>query len=202
MGMTNPYALPDLQYDYAGLQPAISAKLLELHHSKHHAAYVKGANETAEKLAAVRQKGDYATLGTLQKALAFHVSGHVLHSVFWTCMAPSGENAPSGALGTAIDDTFGSYDALKQEMKASIAQLQGSGWAALAWEPVAGTLVVEQIYDHQSNVAQNSDLVFVIDGWEHAFYLDYLNDKGAFVDAFWGVADWAAAAERFAGFTG
>jgi Fe-Mn family superoxide dismutase len=199
--MTNSYALPDLPYDYAGLQPAISAKLLELHHSKHHAAYVKGANETSEKIAGLRQKGSYDTLGPLQKALAFHISGHVMHSIFWTCMAPSGENTPIGALGAAIDETFGSYDALKQEMKATIAQIQGSGWAALAWEPVAQTLVVEQVYDHQSNVAQNSDLVFVIDGWEHAFYLDYLNDKGAFVDAFWDVADWGPAGERFSRFS-
>jgi Fe-Mn family superoxide dismutase len=199
--MTNSYALPDLPYDYAALQPAISAKLLELHHSKHHAAYVKGANETSEKIAGLRDKGSYDTLGPLQKSLAFHISGHVMHSIFWTCMAPSGDNTPSGALGAAIDQTFGSYDALKQEMKATIAQIQGSGWAALAWEPVAQTLVVEQVYDHQSNVAQNSDLVFVIDGWEHAFYLDYLNDKGAFVDAFWDVADWGPAGERFSRFS-
>ena len=199
--MTTSYALPDLPYDYSGLQPVISAKLLELHHSKHHAAYVKGANDTAEQLAGVREKGDFATLGRLQKALAFHVSGHVMHTVFWTCMSPSG-GQPSGALAQAIDDTFGSYDSLKAEMKATIAQLQGSGWAALAWEPVAGTLVVEQVYDHQSNVGQNTDLVFVIDGWEHAFYLDYLNDKAAFVDAFWDVADWESAGARFDQFSG
>jgi superoxide dismutase, Fe-Mn family len=202
MGMTTPYALPDLPYDYSGLQPVISAKLLELHHSKHHAAYVKGANDTTEQLAQVREKGDFASLGRLQKALAFHVSGHVMHTVFWTCMSPSGGGNPSGSLGQAIDATFGSYDTLKAEMKATIAQLQGSGWAALAWEPVARTLVVEQVYDHQSNVGQNSDLVFVIDGWEHAFYLDYLNDKAAFVDAFWDVADWEAAGARFDQFSG
>ncbi len=195
--MTNPYELPDLPYDYSELKPSISPQLLELHHSKHHAAYVKGANEALEKLAATRDADDYSTVSRLQKLLAFNLSGHVLHSLFWTCMSPSGGEPPTGRLQRAIDAGFGSYDRLKQQMNASIAQLQGSGWAALAWEPVAETLIIEQVYDHQSNVGQGTDLVLVIDGWEHAYYLDYLNDKAAWTDAFWEVVDWQSAATRF-----
>ena len=197
--MTSTYQLPDLPYDYSALKPAISPKLLELHHSKHHAAYVKGANETLDTLASARDGDDFTQTGALSKALAFHVSGHVLHSLFWTCMSPDAQ-PPSGALQQAIDADFGSLDKLKKQMNAAIAQLQGSGWAALAWEPVAKKLIVEQVYDHQSNVAENSDLVLVIDGWEHAFYLDYLNDKAAWTEAFWEVADWKSANTRFESF--
>jgi Fe-Mn family superoxide dismutase len=195
--MTNTYALPDLAYDYSALQPSISAKLLELHHSKHHAAYVKGANQALDELAEARDANDYSTIGRLQKLLAFNLSGHVLHSLFWECMSPSGGDAPNGRLAQAIDEGFGSYERLQQQMNASIAQLQGSGWAALAWEPVAARLIVEQVYDHQSNVGQGTDLVLVIDGWEHAYYLDYLNEKAKWTDAFWQVVDWQSAGSRF-----
>ena len=195
--MTSTYQLPDLPYDYSALKPAISPKLLELHHSKHHAAYVKGANETLDKLASARDSDDFSQTGALSKALAFHVSGHVLHSLFWTCMSPDGGTEPAGNLQSRIEADFGSFDQLKKQLNASIAQLQGSGWAALVWEPVAKRLIVEQVYDHQSNVGQGTDLVLVIDGWEHAFYLDYLNDKAAWTDAFWEVADWKSAGARF-----
>ena len=199
--MTSAYELPELPYDYSALKPAISPKLLELHHSKHHAAYVKGANEALDQLASAREADDYSEIGRLAKLLAYNVSGHILHALFWNCMSPSGGEPPTGKLQQAIDTDFGSFDRLKKQMAASIAQLQGSGWAALAWEPVAHRLIVEQVYDHQSNVGQGTDLVLVIDGWEHAYYLDYLNDKAAWTEAFWEVADWKSAATRFESLT-
>jgi|SRR5215210_1075642 superoxide dismutase, Fe-Mn family len=195
--MTSTYQLPDLPYDYSALKPAISPQLLELHHSKHHAAYVKGANEALDKLASAREADEYSEIGRLAKLLAFNVSGHILHSLFWTCMSPNADHTPTGKLQQAIDADFGSFDRLKKQMNASIAQLQGSGWAALVWEPVARRLIVEQVYDHQSNVGQGTDLVLVLDGWEHAYYLDYLNDKAAWTQAFWEVADWKSAGARF-----
>lgn len=191
------YSLPDLPYDYSALQPAISAQLLELHHAKHHAAYVKGANNALTQLAEAREADDYTTIGRLAKLLAFNLSGHVLHTLFWKCMSPDGGGEPTGALAEAIGEGFGSFDRVKQQMDASIAQLQGSGWAALVWEPVAQRLIVEQVYDHQSNVGQGTDPVLVIDGWEHAYYLDYHNDKAAWTSAFWTVADWTSAGARF-----
>jgi len=191
------YSLPELDYDYAALEPYYSAQMLELHHSKHHAAYVKGANEALDKLASAREADEYSEVGRLAKLLAFNVSGHVLHALFWKCMSPNGGDPPTGRLQEAIASDFGSFDHLKKQMNASIAQLQGSGWAALVWEPVAKRLIIEQVYDHQSNVGQGTDLVLVIDGWEHAFYLDYLNDKAAWTEAFWEVADWKSAGGRF-----
>ncbi len=191
------YALPDLPYDYSALEPHVDARIMELHHDKHHAAYVKGANTALEKLADARDSGDFALITKLSKDLAFNLSGHVLHSVFWTCMSPDGGGKPEGDLATAIDGSFGTFDDFKAQLTEATTSVQGSGWGALAWEPTAGRLIVEQVYDHQSNVGQGSDPVLVIDAWEHAFYLQYLNDKASWVDAFWEVADWESAARRF-----
>jgi superoxide dismutase, Fe-Mn family len=192
------YNLPDLPYDYAALEPHYSAKILELHHDKHHAAYVTGANTTLEKLASARDSGDFGTINQLEKNLAFHLSGHILHSLFWTNLSPDGGGKPEGELAAAIDEGFGSFDNFKQQMTQAATTVQGSGWGALAWEPLGGRLIVEQIYDHQSNIGVGSIPLFVIDAWEHAFYLQYLNDKGAFVKAVWEIANWPDVAARFA----
>jgi len=191
------YKLPDLPYDYAALEPHTSGQILELHHDKHHAAYVKGANETLEKLATSRDKNDFATINGLEKSLAFHVSGHVLHSIFWDNMSPDGGDKPDGALGTAIDEQFGSFDKFKAHLTQATATVQGSGWGALAWEPLGQRLIVEQIYDHQNNIGQGAIPLFVIDSWEHAYYLQYKNVKADFIDAVWNVANWADVAKRF-----
>jgi Fe-Mn family superoxide dismutase len=191
------YTLPDLPYDYAALEPHVSARIMELHHDKHHATYVKGANTALEKLADARDSGDFALITKLSKDLAFNLSGHVLHSVFWTCMSPDGGGKPEGELAAAIDDSFGTFEDFKAQLSEATSTVQGSGWGALAWEPTARRLIIEQVYDHQSNIGQGSDPILVIDAWEHAFYLQYLNDKGAWVDAFWEVADWQGAAARF-----
>jgi Fe-Mn family superoxide dismutase len=192
------YTLPDLPYDYAALEPHYSAKIVELHHDKHHAAYVAGANTTLDKLAEARDSGNFATINQLEKNLAFHVSGHILHSLFWTNLSPDGGGKPEGELAAAIDEFFGSFDGFKAQLTQASTTVQGSGWGALAWEPLGGRLIVEQIYDHQGNVGVGAIPLFVIDAWEHAFYLQYLNDKGAFVNAVWDIANWADVAERFA----
>jgi Fe-Mn family superoxide dismutase len=191
------YTLPDLPYDYSALEPHIEARIMELHHDKHHATYVKGANTALDKLADSRDSGDFALITKLSKDLAFNLSGHVLHSVFWTCMSPDGGGKPEGELAAAIDDSFGTFDDFKAQLSEATSTVQGSGWGALAWEPIAKRLIIEQVYDHQSNIGQGSDPILVIDAWEHAFYLQYLNDKAAWVDAFWEVADWQGAAARF-----
>lgn len=191
------YNLPDLPYDYAALEPHYSAKIVELHHDKHHAAYVTGANTTLEKLAEAREGGNFATINQLEKNLAFHLSGHILHSLFWTNLSPDGGGKPEGELAAAIDESFGSFDGFKEQLTQASTTVQGSGWGALAWEPLGGRLIVEQIYDHQGNVGVGSIPLFVIDAWEHAFYLQYLNDKGAFVNAVWEIANWADVQSRF-----
>ena len=191
------YVLPDLPYDYSALEPHVDARIMELHHDKHHATYVKGANTALEKLADARDSGDFALITKLSKDLAFNLSGHVLHSIFWTCMTPEGGGKPEGELAAAIEDSFGTFEDFKAQLSEATTTVQGSGWGALAWEPTARRLIIEQVYDHQSNIGQGSDPILVIDAWEHAFYLQYLNDKAAWVDAFWEVADWDAAGSRF-----
>jgi superoxide dismutase, Fe-Mn family len=191
------YTLPDLRYDYGALEPHISGRIMELHHDKHHAAYVKGANTTLEKLAAAREKDDLSTLAGLEKALAFHLSGHVLHSLFWQNLAPKSGDRPGGELAAAINEHFGSFDKLKRQMNEVAGTIMGSGWAALMWEPLGKRLITAQIYDHQSNVNQAGVPLLVIDAWEHAFYLQYENRKTEFFDAIWNVWNWADVSERF-----
>jgi Fe-Mn family superoxide dismutase len=192
------YTLPDLPYDYSALEPYISGRVMELHHDKHHAAYVSGANAALEQLAAARATGDYSTLPKLEKDLAFNVAGHVNHSVFWNNLTPASTGAPAGELAAAIDQAFGSFDAFKAQFTAAATGIQGSGWAMLTWEPLAGTLLVNQLYDHQSNLSAALQPLLVLDMWEHAFYLDYLNVKADYVAAFWNIVNWEDVAARYA----
>ena len=134
------YTLPDLPYDYSALEPHVSGQIMELHHDKHHAAYVAGANTTLEKLAGARDKDDFGPIVGLEKTLAFHISGHVLHSIFWKNLSPDGGGKPDGALGSAIDEHFGSFDKFKAHLTQATNTIQGSGWGALAYEPLGGRL--------------------------------------------------------------
>ena len=190
------YSLPELPYDYAALEPHYSARLLELHHDKHHAAYVAGANATLDKLAEAREKGDFAAINQLQKNLAFHLSGHVLHSLFWLNMNKHGGGEPDGELADAIKESFGSFAGMKSQLTEAGINVQGSGWGALAWEPLRKFLVVEQVYDHQGNIGNGTVPLLVLDMWEHAYYLQYLNVKGDWVKAFWKVVNWEDVAGR------
>ena len=193
------YTLPDLPYEYAALEPHYSAQQLKLHHDKHHEAYVKGANATLDKLAEARDKRDFAAINQLQKNLAFHLSGHMLHSLLWKNMAPRAGGRPEGELGAAINEFFGSFDGFKGQVTEAATNIQGSGWAALAWEPLAKRLVVEQVYDHQGNIGNGTVPLMVLDMWEHAYYLQYQNQKANWVTAFWNVVNWPDIAARFKG---
>jgi Fe-Mn family superoxide dismutase len=184
------YKLPDLSYDYGELEPHLIGKIVELHHDKHHAAYVTGANQTLEKLHDARQKEDFATINQLEKGLAFHVSGHKLHSILWTNMSPQGGGEPTGAAKTQIEADFGTFGHFQKQFNAATLGVQGSGWGVLSWEPLAGKLLVQQVYDHQGEHAQGALPVLVCDIWEHAFYLQYQNRKAEWVAAFWKLINW------------
>ncbi|APH03212.1 superoxide dismutase [Janibacter indicus] len=184
------YTLPDLPYDYGALEPAMSGEILELHHDKHHATYVKGANDTTEKIAEARDKGDLSGIVGLEKTLAFNVSGHVLHSIFWENLSPDGGDKPDGALGTAIDEHFGSFDKFRAQLTAATQTTQGSGWGVLAWEPVGKRLLVTQVYDHHGNVAAGMTPLLAFDAWEHAYYLQYKNVKPDYIEKLWDIVNW------------
>ena len=184
------YTLPDLPYDYGALEPAMSGEILELHHDKHHATYVKGANDTTEKIAEARDKGDLSGIVGLEKTLAFNVSGHVLHSIFWENLSPDGGDKPDGALGTAIDEHFGSFDKFRAQLTAATQTTQGSGWGVLAWEPIGQWLLVTQVYDHHGNVAAGMTPLLAFDAWEHAYYLQYKNVKPDYIEKLWDIVNW------------
>jgi superoxide dismutase, Fe-Mn family len=193
------YALPDLPYDYAALEPAITGQILELHHAKHHAAYVKGANDTLEQIAEARDKDQLTptSLVGLEKTFAFNLSGHVLHSIFWQNLSPDGGDRPDGALADAINEHFGGFERFKKRLTTATASVQGSGWGVLAWEPLGRRLIVEQVYDHHGNVGQGSTPLLVFDAWEHAYYLQYKNVRPDYVTKLWDLVNWEDVTARY-----
>ncbi|MFY9304187.1 MAG: superoxide dismutase [Rhodoluna sp.] len=191
------YSLPDLEYDYAALEPHISGRIMQLHHDKHHAAYVAGANATLDLMSEAREKNDLTWINKLQKDLAFNLGGHVNHSIFWKNLSPDGGDKPTGELASAIDEFFGSYDGFKAHFTANAMGIQGSGWSILAWDVLGQRLIIEQLYDQQGNLVAASVPLLMLDMWEHAFYLDYQNVKADYVAAFWNIVSWGDVQARF-----
>ncbi len=192
------YALPQLPYQYGELQPYISQEQLTLHHQKHHQAYVNSANAILERLDKARKEGaDFDVKATL-KELSFHIGGHLLHSLFWPNMAPSGKGGgnPTGALGTALEKEFGSFERFKKEFSLAATSVEGSGWAALSFCRQTNRPIIMQIEKHSTNVYPMFAILMVIDVWEHAYYLDYRNERAKFVDAFWNIVNWDEASKR------
>ena len=192
------YTLPDLDYDYSALAPSIAPEIMELHHSKHHAAYVAGANTALEKLAEARETGNFAAINKLEKDLAFHLGGHINHSVFWKNMSPDGGGRPEGDLGAALDEFFGSFDGFQKQFNETAMGIQGSGWSMLVWDTLGQRLNINQLFDQQGNLPVGQLPVLQLDMWEHAFYLQYKNVKGDYVKAWWDVVNWTDVAERLA----
>ncbi|ROP60776.1 Fe-Mn family superoxide dismutase [Curtobacterium sp. PhB130] len=191
------YTLPELPYDYAALEPHISGKIMQLHHDKHHQTYVTGANTALQQLAEARESGNLANVNKLEKDLAFNLGGHVNHSIFWTNLGPD-TKVPEGELAAAIDEFFGSFEKFQAQFTAVATGIQGSGWSVLAWDTVGQKLTTFQLFDQQANVPFGLVPIFMLDMWEHAFYLDYLNVKADYVKAVWNIVDWENVAARFA----
>jgi Fe-Mn family superoxide dismutase len=191
------YTLPDLDYDFAALEPHISGRIMQLHHGKHHAAYVAGANATLDLMAEAREKNDLTWINKLQKDLAFNLGGHVNHSIFWKNLSAAGGDKPTGELAAAIDEFFGSYDGFRAHFTANAMGIQGSGWSILAWDVLGQRLIIEQLYDQQGNLVAASVPLLMLDMWEHAFYLDYQNVKADYVAAFWNIVKWQDVQVRF-----
>ena len=186
------YTLPQLLYGYDELQPYISQEQLTLHHQKHHQAYVNSANAILERLDKARKEGaDFDVKATL-KELSFHIGGHLLHSLFWTNIAPPGKGGgkPTGTLGPALEKEFGSFERFKKESSLAAVSVEGSGWAGLSFCKQTNRPIIMQIEKHNTNVYPMFTILVVIDVWEHAYYLDYKNERAKFVDAFWNIVNW------------
>jgi Fe-Mn family superoxide dismutase len=187
------FNLPKLPYDYNALEPYISEIQLKLHHDKHHQAYVNGANADFEKLDKARKENAEVDMKALLKELSFNVGGHLLHSIFWENMAPSGKGGggqPSGKLAEMIIKEFGSFDQFKKEFTKAAATTEGSGWAALVIHPCIDRPLIVQIEKHNVNLYPAFQILMVLDVWEHAYYVDYKNERPKFIEAFWNIVNW------------
>jgi Fe-Mn family superoxide dismutase len=186
------YTLEDLPYAFNALEPHISEAQLRLHHDKHHAAYVNGANALFEKLDKARQGGMDIDLKATLKELSFQAGGHILHHLFWRNLAPTAKavKEPGGVLAEALKSEFGSFERFKKEFSLAAAGTEGSGWAALVRCGMTGRLLIMQIEKHNVNVYPHLRILMVLDVWEHAYYLDYRNERPRFVEAFWNIVDW------------
>jgi Fe-Mn family superoxide dismutase len=192
MEKVRSFTLPKLPYDYNALAPYISEQQLKLHHDKHHQAYVNGANVAFEKLDKTRSDNTDVDVKATLKELSFNIGGHLLHSIFWENMAPAGKGGgqPSGAIADLINKEFGSFDRFKKEFTMAAAGTEGSGWAALAMHPCVGRPLIMQIEKHNVNVYPTFNILMVLDVWEHAYYLDYKNERPRFIEAFWNIVNW------------
>ena len=200
MEKANLYALPQLPYGYDELQPYVSEEQLTLHHQKHHQAYVNSANAILERLDKSRKEGaDFDVKATL-KELSFHIGGHLLHSLFWTNLAPAGKGGgkPTKTLSTALEQEFGSFEKFKKEFSLAATSVEGSGWAALTFCRQTNRPIIMQVEKHNVNVYPMFTILMVIDVWEHAYYLDYKNERAKFVDAFWNIVNWDEVNKRLA----
>ena len=197
VGPASRYVLPPLPYRVEALEPVIDARTVEIHHGRHHAGYVKSANATLDRLAEARSRGDFAAIKALSRDLAFAASGVVLHDLYWTSMSAEKQAGPSGRLAEHLSATFGGVEAFKAQFAAAAKDVEGSGWAVLAWEPTLRQPVVLQVEKHQNLTVWGSVPLLVCDVWEHAYYLKYQNGRAAYVDAWVTLIDWAAAGRRF-----
>lgn len=191
------HTLPPLPYPYNALEPYISAEIMKLHHDKHHQAYVDGLNKAEMMMQKARETNDFSLLKHWEREAAFHGSGHYLHTIFWDVMTPNGGGKPQGALLQQINKDFGSFSAFKKHFSEAAKQVEGVGWAILVWSPRARRLEILQSERHQLLTQWDTIPLLVLDVWEHAYYLQYKNNRGEYVDQWWNVVNWPAVEERF-----
>ncbi|QDU38572.1 Superoxide dismutase [Mn] [Maioricimonas rarisocia] len=197
------YSLPELPYAYDALEPHIDARTMEIHHTKHHQAYINKVNAAIEGKPELESKSIEELVSDLsavpediRTAVRNNGGGHANHSLFWTIMTPGAGGSPSGDLGDAINSTFGSFDNFKEEFSNAAATRFGSGWAWLSID--SGKLLVESTPNQDSPLSEGHTPILGLDVWEHAYYLNYQNRRPDYISAFWNVVDWNAVGERFA----
>ncbi len=193
MEKVKTFTLPKLPYDYNALAPYISEEQLKIHHDKHHQAYVNGANAIFKKIDEAKEAKTMLDLKAVSKELSFNIGGHMLHTTFWDNMAPAGKGgggAPGGAMADLISKEYGSFEMFKKAFTAAATSTEGSGWAALAVHPCVGRPLIMQIEKHNVNVFPDFQIIMALDVWEHAYYLDYKNDRAKFVENWWNIVNW------------
>ena len=193
------YQLPRLKYEYGDLAPYISEKQLQIHHDKHHLAYVSGANAILKKLKELRASGADMDIKALMKELSFNIGGHVLHFLFWDNLAPEGKGGggePTGILADEIIKEFGSFEQFKKEFSKAALTAEGSGWACLTYCMQTAKPIIMQVEKHNTNVYPMFRILMALDVWEHAYYLDYQNNRAGFIESFWKIVDWETVNKR------
>lgn len=199
--MSQQYKLPDLPYDFNALEPVISAEIMTLHYTKHHAGYVTNLNKALEQLADAEQKNDMPAQIALQSAIKFNGGGNINHSIFWTNLAPvnkGGGTPPEGALAKAIAQDFGSLEKFIESFSAKTVAIQGSGWGWLGFNKNNGHLEMATCDNQDPLVIKGLVPLLGIDVWEHSYYLQYKNVRADYVKAIWKIINWKNVAERYA----
>jgi len=184
--------LSPLPYGYEALEPVISRQIMELHHDKHHLAYVNGANAAAEKLEKARKGEIEINYREVMRDYSFNYNGAVMHDLFWKIMrAPQENNLPEGKIAEMIDKNFGSFEAFRKEFSQAAISAEGSGWAVL-WKDAENNLSVGQLEKHNLLALNDQKPILALDVWEHAYYLQYLNNRAEYVEKWWQVVNWSA----------
>jgi Fe-Mn family superoxide dismutase len=195
--MNNYLELLPLPYSPDELEPFISRQQLSLHHDKHHAAYVNKANDLLRQIEATRQDGDDFDFNSIAKKMSFNFSGDTLHNLFWRNLQKSvWENRPYDKVISEIEANFGSFERFQSEFTELAISIEGSGWAALAFEAKTRRLILLVIQNHNLNYLASANFLLVLDMWEHAYYLDYKSDKSKYANNFWQLVNWKTVSER------
>lgn len=191
------YALPELPYEYGALEPHIDERIMELHHSEHHQGYVDGANDALDAFEEMRSDSNFEDIKAVKRDFSFNLSGHVNHTIFWQNMSPDGGGAPDGEFRSALEDQFGSFEAFQNEFSTAAENVESNGWAMLFYEPIADLLVIGQVESQNGLAHQGAIPILTLDVWEHAYYLQYENERASYIEEWWNVVDWTDVCQRY-----
>jgi Fe-Mn family superoxide dismutase len=194
--MTHLHSLPQLPYDYNALEPHYDEMTVRLHHDMHHKSYVDGLNNAELKLEEARKNGDFSLIKHWEKELAFHGSGHILHTLFWENLCPKG-GKEQGEILDQISKDFGDFESFKKQFTAAAVAVEGSGWAVLCWNPVFKHLTILQVEKHQNLTQWGAIPLLILDVWEHAYYLKFQNKRAAWIESWWNIVNWMVVNERY-----
>jgi Fe-Mn family superoxide dismutase len=191
------HILPPLPYRYDALQPYIDKVIMRIHHEKHHKSYVEGLNKAEKEMEKARSSNNFDLIKHWEREAAFNGAGHYLHTIFWTIMSPSGGGQPSGMLLKQINQSFGSFEKFKKHFTEAANNVEGGGWAILVWSPRSRRLEILQAEKHQNLSQWDVVPILVLDVWEHAYYLQYKNERKKYIDNWWKIVNWKEVERRY-----